>query len=123
MNLCFTLAEAPGTGPVEGDLDSLHRWLTGDAELFSAVQLEHRPGARNTMSVSHELIAPLAELDWHGLQALPLAIALWIQQQRSDLHVSYRCPDGTEMVVKVSRTRNPEQVLRQVIEAANRTEP
>lgn len=122
MNLCFTLAETPGAEPVDGDLDSLHRWLSTDTDLFSAVQLVHRPGPANRMSSAHELIAPLAELGRHGLQALPLAVALWIQQQRSDLDVSYRCPDGTEMVVKVSRTRNPEQVLRQVIEAAHGTE-
>jgi hypothetical protein len=116
MNLSITLA---GTNPAgEGDLDSLHQWLVVEPLNFASVRLVHRPGQPDTAPVAQELIAPLAELDPPGLQALPQAVALWVEQQRSDLEVGYRCPDGTEMVVKLTPARNPEQVLRQVIEAA-----
>jgi hypothetical protein len=116
MNLSITLA---GTNPAgEGDLDSLHQWLVVEPQNFVSVRLVHRPGQPGTVPIAQELIAPLAELDPPGLQALPQAVALWVEQQRSDLEVGYRCPDGTEMVVKLTPARNPEQVLRQLIEAA-----
>jgi hypothetical protein len=118
MNLCITLADVPGAEPVAGNLVSLHRWLTVDPHLFAAVRLIHRPGQTHSRSGAYEVIAPLAELGAPGLLALPLAIALWLQEQGSDLDVGYRCADGTEMVVKLSSSRNPEQELRRVIEAA-----
>lgn len=121
MNLSITLAGANPAGSDQGgqgDLDSLHQWLAVEPQNFSPVRLVHRAGQPDTNPIAQELIAPLAELDPTGLQALPQAVALWVEQQRSDLEVGYRCPDGTEMVVRLTPTRNPEQVLRQVIEAA-----
>ena len=121
MNLSITLAGANPAGSHQtgpGDLASLHQWLAVEPQNFASVRLVHRVGPPDTVPVAQELIAPLAELDPTGLQALPQAVALWVEQQRSDLEVGYRCPDGTEMVVKLTPARNPEQVLRQVIEAA-----
>ena len=122
MNLSVTLAEVPGTAPGGPDLDSLHRWLAVDGDLFTAVRLVHRPAPADSRSGAQELIAPLAELGTPAVQGLPLAIAGWIEQERADLNVSYRCADGTEMVAKLSWTQNPEQLLRQVIEAAATTD-
>jgi hypothetical protein len=119
MNLCITLADVPGSP--DGDLDSLHRWLCADSGLFTGLRLERRPAPGQSAPVAHELIVPLAELAPPGRQALPLAVAVWIQQRRSDLEVGYRIPDGTEMVVRLTPARNPEQVLRHVVEAAGLT--
>lgn len=120
MRLSITLAE-PRSPAAAADLGTLLEWFQADPRLAGHMVIQHQADGDQSLGLVQELIAPLTDLGADGLRVLPLAIAVWIKQRRSDLKVSYTDADGAKVVVTISRLRDPEAAMRAVIQEI--TEP
>lgn len=103
----------------DSDTESLRDWLSREDDLRGTVGYEHLPQPSGTMGALTEIVVAAGSSS--VLVAIAEAVHVWLVQRRSDLKVTVKGPHSRSVTVEVSRARDAEQLLRQILDWSDGT--
>lgn len=102
------------------EVESLWDWLRYEPELRGHLRVGHAPAPEGTMGYPVELVLCISAV---CVPALARALSTWLVQRRSDLVITVTGQDGQRVSVSARRVKEPEKLLRRVLEQQGSPKP